>query len=98
MPHSALVIASYLTLSGDQGIETALEGVMASAIEASKWYHSNKYTADTACGHCAGGVRHESWGPACKQGVAYAYEAVDDAARLTVEDGLILHALGAAWI
>ena len=71
---------------------------MASAIEASKWYHSNKYTADTACGHCAGVVRHESWCASCNQVVAYAYEAVDDAARLTVEDGLILHALGAAWI
>ncbi len=71
---------------------------MASAIEASKWYHSNKYTADAACEHCGGVVRHESWCASCNCIVAYAYEAVENAAKLSVEDGLILHALGAAWI
>jgi hypothetical protein len=30
--------------------------------------------------------------------VAYAYAAVLDADQLTIEDRLILHALGAAWI
>lgn len=70
---------------------------MANAVETSKWYHTNQYAAHGACEHCGGVIRHESWCAACNPAVAYAYEAVNDAGKLTLEDQLILHALGAAW-
>lgn len=63
-----------------------------------KCYHSNQYSADSACGHCAGVIRHEPWCVTCNENVAYAYAAVLDEARLDQQDKLILHALGARWI
>jgi len=70
---------------------------MERAIEVPRWYHSNKYAADVSCEHCGGVVRHEDWCITCNRTVAYAYGAVVDAGKLTIEDRLILHALGAAW-
>lgn len=67
-------------------------------VESTNWYHSNKYAAEIACEHCGGVVRHEEWCVASNREVAYAYGAVLDASTLTLEDRLILHALGAAWI
>ncbi len=61
------------------------------------WQHSNKYSADTACEHCQGVVRHEPWCVTRSAVVLYAYEAVVDANALTEGDKLILHALGVAW-
>ena len=66
--------------------------------EVPKWYHSNQYTADAACEHCGGVVRHESWCVSCNRDVAYAYEAVRDSRKLSLEDVLNLHALGTAWV
>jgi hypothetical protein len=71
---------------------------MPHSVETPKWYHSNKYTAETECEHCGGVVRHEPWCVTSNPNVAYAYNAVLDAEQLTVEDRLILHALGAAWV
>ncbi len=65
--------------------------------ERSKWYHSNQYTADSACEHCSGVVRHEPWCITRNETVCYAYEAILDPGKLTLEDELILHALGVAW-
>ncbi len=65
--------------------------------ERSKWYHSNQYTADSACEHCSGVIRHEPWCITRNQTVCYAHEAILDAGKLTLEDELILHALGVAW-
>ena len=65
--------------------------------QAAVWRHSNKYSADTACEHCDGIVRHEPW---CITGcpvVMYAYEAVLDSDKLSEGDRLILHALGVEW-
>jgi hypothetical protein len=59
--------------------------------------HSNQYSADSACGHCDGVVRHESWCLTQNATVQYAYQAVSDPDRLSSGDHLILHALGAAW-
>jgi hypothetical protein len=70
---------------------------MPQTVEIPKWYHSNKYAADTSCEHCGGVVRHEPWCITSSPTVAYAYAAVLDADTLTMEDRLILHALGAAW-
>jgi hypothetical protein len=65
--------------------------------EAAIWRHSNKYSAETACEHCEGVVRHESWCITRSTDVMYAYGAVLDAGQLTEGDRLILHALGATW-
>jgi hypothetical protein len=70
---------------------------MSHITETPSWYHTNKYTADAACEHCEGVVRHEDWCITCNGKVAYAYEAVFDAGKLTLEDQLILHALGVSW-
>ena len=70
---------------------------MSHTVESQTWYHTNKYAADAACEHCGGVVRHEEWCITCNSAVAYAYQAVLDANTLTIEDTLILHALGTAW-
>lgn len=59
--------------------------------------HSNRYSAASACGHCDGVIRHEPWCKTQNTSVHYAYLIVTDPAHLSVEDCLILHALGAAW-
>jgi hypothetical protein len=61
------------------------------------WYHSNRYTAASACEHCAGVVRHESWCVTQNTEVYEAYEAVVDPDKLSLKDRLILHALGVTW-
>jgi hypothetical protein len=66
--------------------------------EATTWRHSNKYSAETACEHCEGVVRHEPWCITRSPEVFYAYGAVLNADRLTEGDRLILHALGVTWV
>jgi hypothetical protein len=61
------------------------------------WSHSNQYSADSACAHCEGVIRHESWCPAQNANVLYAYQAVSEPHLLSLGDQLILHALGVAW-
>jgi len=61
------------------------------------WYHSNIYSADAACEHCSGVVRHETWCITQNDAVSYAYEAVLDADKLSPGDRIILHALGVLW-
>ncbi len=63
----------------------------------STWYHSNAYSADAACEHCAGIIRHEPWCITRSDVVSYAYEAILEADKLSLGDQLILHALGVAW-
>jgi hypothetical protein len=48
--------------------------------------HSNRNSADSACGHCDGVIRHEPW---CI--------TQSDPGYLSPGDHLILHALGASW-
>jgi len=59
--------------------------------------HSNRYSVDSACGHCDGVIRHELWCITQNTSVQYAFRVITDPAHLRVEDRLILHALGAAW-
>jgi hypothetical protein len=59
--------------------------------------HSNQYSADSACGHCDGVIRHQPWCITQNACVQYAYQAVSDPGHLSPGDHLILHALGAAW-
>jgi len=65
--------------------------------EITTWRHSNKYSADSACEHCSGVVRHEPWCITNNVVVLYAYASVLDAAHLSEGDRLNLHALGAVW-
>jgi hypothetical protein len=60
-------------------------------------HHSNQYNADSACGHCDGVLRHESWCITQSAHVQYAYGAASDPRHLSLGDHLILHALGVAW-
>jgi hypothetical protein len=59
--------------------------------------HSNQYSADSACVHCDGVIRHESWCATQNANVHYAFQAVFDPGKLTLGDVLILHALGVVW-
>jgi hypothetical protein len=61
------------------------------------WYHSNQYSAKSACEHCGGIVRHEKWCITCDAVVQYAYSVVLEPEKLTFCDRLILHALGVSW-
>ena len=60
-------------------------------------FHSNRYTAQSACEHCAGIVRHEQWCITVDALVRYAYEIVVNPGKLTLADTLILHSLGVLW-
>jgi hypothetical protein len=60
--------------------------------------HSNKYSADSACGHCDGVLSHESWCITQNASVQYAYQVISGSSHLSRVDHLILHALGVAWI
>lgn len=60
--------------------------------------HTNKYSADSACGHCDGVIRHESWCITQNLRVQYAYQVIAEPSTMNPGDHLILHALGVAWI
>lgn len=60
-------------------------------------FHSNRYTAQSACEHCQGIIRHERWCITVHRAVYYAYEIVADPSKLAIGDAIILHSLGAAW-
>jgi hypothetical protein len=60
-------------------------------------FHSNRYTAESACEHCAGIIRHERWCITVDRTVYYAYEIVADPSKLAVGDAIILHSLGVIW-
>jgi hypothetical protein len=59
--------------------------------------HSNQYSVDSACVHCDGIIRHESWCVTQSGNVCYAFQAVEDASQLSPGDELMLHALGVVW-
>lgn len=61
------------------------------------WYHANRYSADSACAHCNRVLRHERWCSTQNSNVRYALQVVLYPDCLTVQDRLILHALGVAW-
>jgi hypothetical protein len=65
--------------------------------EQNVWNHANQYSADSACAHCEGVASHEQWCSTQSSRVRYAFQAVLYPDCLTVQDALILHALGVAW-
>lgn len=68
-----------------------------SSVSPTVWYHSNRYSAESACQHCGGIIRHENWCITMDATVSYAYEVVADPEQLTLQDVLILHSLGVKW-
>lgn len=60
-------------------------------------YHSNRYSAQSACQHCEGIFHHESWCLTINPVVHYACEIVAYPDKLTVGDELVLHSLGVLW-
>ncbi len=64
---------------------------------AASWYHSNQYSAESACEHCGGVVRHETWCITRNPMVQYAFRVVLESEKLSFADRLILHALGVSW-
>jgi glycerol-3-phosphate cytidylyltransferase-like family protein len=61
------------------------------------WYHSNRYSAESACQHCDGIVQHEHWCLTLNPVVHYACEIVVYPDKLTIADAIILHSLGVLW-
>jgi hypothetical protein len=61
------------------------------------WKHSNKYSAESACEHCEGIVRHEVWCVTQNANVIYAFGASVDPAIMIEADHIILHGMGVAW-
>jgi hypothetical protein len=59
--------------------------------------HENPYSADSACAHCEGVTHHESWCLTQSADVRYAFQVALYPQLLTLQDHLILHALGVAW-
>ena len=59
--------------------------------------HSNQYSADSACAHCEGIIRHENWCITQNANVHYAHQAALFPNNLSLEDRIILHAWGVAW-
>jgi hypothetical protein len=58
---------------------------------------SNRYCPDSACAHCDGILRHEPWCATLNVNVYYAHRAALFPDHLSLEDRIILHALGVAW-
>lgn len=65
--------------------------------EISPVYHTNKYTADSACEHCQGIIRHETWCITKNANVLYAFDILIHIENMTEQDKIILHALGVIW-
>jgi len=61
------------------------------------FYHGSRYAAPSACQHCGGVVRHENWCITRDPLVLYAYDVVLHPEKLTAEDALRLHGMGATW-
>ena len=61
-------------------------------------YSSNTYKAQSACSHCEAIFEHAPWCATRDPRIAYAYQIVADASKITAGDSLILHSLGVAWV
>jgi len=68
-----------------------------SSIDNEAWLYSNRYSADKACQHCEGVIRHQPWCITQSPTILYAYEAVLNASKLAPGDHILLHALGVIW-
>jgi hypothetical protein len=59
--------------------------------------HEQQSVEDAACLHCERVTRHEHWCITQNAEVRYAFQVAAYPQMLTLQDSLILHALGVAW-
>jgi len=57
----------------------------------------NRYSAGSACACCDGILRHEPWCATINGNVHYAHQVALFPNQLSLEDRIILHALGVEW-
>lgn len=62
-----------------------------------EWHRSDEDNADAACLHCGGCIQHEAWCSTQNINVRYAFQIAAHPEILSVQDDLILHALGVKW-
>jgi len=61
-------------------------------------HQSSQYSAYSACTHCEGVIYHKSWCITQNANVHYAHLAALFPYQLSLEDRIILHAWGVAWL
>jgi hypothetical protein len=61
-------------------------------------YRGNQCDAQSSCTYCEGILEHAAWCATRDPQVAYAYQIVADASKITAGDSLMLHSLGVAWL
>ena len=61
------------------------------------WFDSNQYSAAVACEYCQASPAHEPWCITQNIRVLEAWQPVLDPSKLSLQDVLILHALGVVW-
>jgi hypothetical protein len=66
-------------------------------VNSPKWYHSNAYSAESACKHCGEVIRHAGWCSAVNAAVRYAHQIAVRPETITPDDEMRLHAMGVAW-
>ena len=71
--------------------------MMRTAMEVGHHYHSNQYSADSACEHCAGVIRHTKWCITRNKRVRYAYEIILHPEKMTPYDNLALKGMSVSW-
>lgn len=59
---------------------------------------SNQPDVEPSCPYCEGILEHAAWCATRDPQVAYAYQIVADASKITAGDSLMLHSLGVAWV
>jgi hypothetical protein len=59
--------------------------------------HNQQSVEDAACLHCERVTRHEHWCLTQSADVRYAFQVAVYPNLLTLQDSLILHALGVSW-
>src|SRR5437899_2259418 len=77
--------------------ETNTRGEDEAMNETNSAYRSNDSQDQSACAHCEGIFEHTAWCATQDLKVAYAYQIVTDASKVTFADSLILHSLGVRW-
>lgn len=87
----------YITLLFVIELEQKWEDDLMSKRQQNELVRSSQCNEGLSCDHCAGVIAHEPWCITCNTVVRYAYEAVSRGSLLTLEDELILHALGVEW-
>jgi hypothetical protein len=60
-------------------------------------YHCNKYSADSACEHCGGIIRHAHWCIELNSHVRYAYAVVANPDVFNEADRKFLKLFGLKW-